>query len=126
MGKHFWWGIGLLGVLLAVTWGISMAMDTVSPPICGLLDQAQEAADGQLDRARELVVQAKDQWQQAQSWISAVADHTPMDQIRELFAEAELFGKGDEPVHFSTVCARLSSLLRDMAQAHKLTLQNLF
>lgn len=126
MGKHFWWGIGLLAVLLALTWGIGMAMDTIHPPICQLLNQAQEAADGQLTRARELVTLAQNQWQQAERWISAVADHTPMDQIRELFAEADLFGKGDEPVHFSTVCARLSSLLRDMSQAHKLTLQNLF
>lgn len=126
MGKHFWWGIGLLAVLLIGTIGISMIMDAAKAPICDLLTQAQEAAAVQLPLARQLVKDAKLQWDKAEGWISAVADHTPMDQIRELFAEAELFGQGGESVHFATVCARLSSLLQDMAEAHKLTLRNLF
>ena len=123
MGKHFWWGCGLLGLLLAFTLGLSVQMERSSMPVQQLLIQAQDAP---FDQARQLVSQARKRWQQQEHWISAVADHTPMDQIRELFAEAELFGQGGEAVHFSTVCARLASLLQDMSDAQQLTLENLF
>ena len=127
MGKHFWWGCLLLAILLAGTAWIGFGMEKANAPIRALLEQAQQAAHRQqLDRAMALVAQADALWDSEEGFVSAVADHTPMDQIRELFAEAMLFGQGGDSVHFSTVCARLSSLLADLIDAHKLTLRNLF
>ena len=123
MGKHFWWGCGLLAVLLIFTWGISRQMERSHQPVRQLLLQAQDAP---LEQGRQLVAKAKDLWLRQEYWVSAVADHTPMEEIRALFAEAVLFGQAGEEIHFSTTCARLASLLQDMSDAHRLILENLF
>ena len=123
MGKHFWWGCGLLALLLAFTWTVGIQMERTHQMPQQLLTQAQEAPMGQ---ATQMLAQAQKLWQRQEYWVSAVADHTPMEQIRALFAEAVIFGQAGEEVHFSTVCAHLASLLQDMSDAHQLTLQNLF
>ena len=96
MGKHFWGGIVLLCVLLAATVWIGACMEQSNLAVRQMLTEAQQTAENQLDKATKLVQEAKKKWDQSEGWVSALADHTPMDQIRELFAEAELLVSGIE------------------------------
>ncbi len=126
MGRQFWVGITLLAVLLALTGGLSLAMDAIHQPAQVQLEQAAELAlDGDLSRAAELALQARMRWERFRKMISAVADHSPMDEIDRLFAEAEVFAAVAEEEHFAACCAQLSVLVGGMADAHSAAWWNL-
>ena len=126
MGRQFWIGIGLLAALLAITVGVSLVMSAIHQPAQAQLEQAAELAlDGDMPRAAELAQQAKLRWERFRKVISAVADHSPMDEIDRLFAEAEVYAAVAEEEHFASCCAQLSTLVEGMAAAHSAAWWNL-
>ena len=126
MQKHFYIGLGILLVFLVLGFLVAFCMSRVCDPISIQLENAaQQALSGDLDQGISLAADAKSRWSVSWKGIATVADHTPMDEIEELFAEIEVFAKAGDGEHFSACCARLSRLMEAMAEAHSLTWWNL-
>ena len=119
MGKHFWFGSGLLAGLLVLSLVITGFMSKVHTPTCQVLEQArQAAARGNTELAQSLAAQAEDRWQRFRSLSAAVADHDPIEETDSLFAQLEIYGQAEEWTEFTVCCALLNQQVQAMVQAH--------
>ena len=48
-----------------------------------------------------------------------------MEEIDQLFTEAEIYAKSEEKPHFAACCAQLASAVQNMADARAMNLWNL-
>lgn len=127
MGKFFWSGTLILTLLLGLTLSISWAMDAIHTPMEQALEQAADAAlTGDVDQARQLGTQAKQRWDRFRKAVAVVADHSPMDEIDQLFAQMQAYAQAEEETELASCCAQLARLVQSMADAHILTWWNLF
>ena len=127
MGKFFWSGALILALLLGLTLSISWAMDAIHTPMEQALEQAADAAlTGDVDQARQLGTQAKHRWDRFRKAVAVVADHSPMDEIDQLFAQMQAYAQAEEETELASCCAQLAWLVQSMADAHILTWWNLF
>ena len=118
MGR-FWLGAGLLAALLALGLWTSGAMVRLHEDLAVDLDRAAQAAQsGDWQEARARALSAGGQWERQRRKAAALADHTPMEDIDALFAQAEVFGRQEETADFAAACAELSMRLRAMGDAH--------
>ena len=125
MGR-FWLGIGLLVVFLVLGLWVGAAMGQLHETIAGELEQASTLAQqGDMDKAVELAQQAYSRWQQRWHGTASVADHAPMDEIDGLFAQLNSYAKTGQRIQFAAFCARLSSLISAIGEAHSLSWWNL-
>lgn len=126
MGKEFWGALVLMGVLLAGTLGVAWGMQRVHETAAEKLEYAAEQAqNGDMEQAVVLFRQAREHWKRHQEASASVADHSPMDEIEMLFAEAEVYAHRQEITDFAAACAHLSRMVHAMAEAQKLTWWNL-
>jgi len=127
MGRIFWTGVLLLGLLLGLTLSIGWGMNAIHSPMQQSLEQAADAAlAGDMPLAQQLGQQASSRWERFRKAVATVADHSPMDEIDKLFAQMQTYAKAQEDTEFAACCAQLSRLVRGMADAHILTWWNLF
>lgn len=124
--KHFWSGIGLLAVLLALGLWTSHAMEAVHAPIADSLALAAEKTlSGNTGEGIDAARQARSQWEQHRHATASVADHEPMEEADSLFAQIESFIVAGDMSQFAACCARLSELVRAISESHTLTWWNL-
>ena len=124
--KRLWIGIGLLAAILAVGLWTSAHMTEVHTEIADELTEAARAAQaGAWDRAEELTREAQEDWKEGWNFSAALADHTVLDEVDGLFAQAEVYRKNRDAVAFAAVCAQLASSVRAIQEGHKLSLWNL-
>ena len=127
MGRIFWTGVLILALLLGLTLGISWAMNAIHSPLQQSLERAADAAlKGDISQAQQLGDQAKQRWDTFRKAIAVVADHTPMDEIDQLFGQMRAYAYAEEETELAACCAQLSRLIQSMADAHILTWWNLF
>ena len=127
MGRIFWTGVLILALLLGLTLGISWAMNAIHSPLQQSLERAADAAlKGDISQAQQLGDQAKQRWDTFRKAIAVVADHTPMDEIDQLFGQMRAYACAEEETELAACCAQLSRLIQSMADAHILTWWNLF
>lgn len=123
---------GLLGlILLALFLGAGLwsahAMTAFHNPLADQLEEAATfALDGNLEQASRLAAQAKKAWQSHWDNVALLADHTPMDEIDSTFARLEAFVAAENGVDFAACCKKLAVLISATAEAHTLSLKNLF
>lgn len=119
-------GIGILVFFLVVGLFSGIAIENACSPISGLLKQAGHvSAREDPEAAAMLVHSAYLQWQQSWHGIAALADHTPMDEIDGLFAQAKAYAETGSAKELSASCQRLASLIDAVSEAHSLTWWNL-
>lgn len=124
--KRLYIGICVLFLLLALGLLTSFFINRMYDPIAQLLEDASQAALREdLSAATEKAKQAKALWDQCKQATATVADHTPMEEIDHLFAEAKIYAQSEELPHFAACCAQLAVMVRDMGDAHKPNLWNL-
>ena len=124
--KRLWLGISLLALFFIGSLLIGLAMDSAHLEIA---EKLHNAADLVLEEnyamGQEQAQSAKAKWEKCWSWTAAVADHAPMDEIDGLFAQLKAFESPEDGVHYAATCAQLSKLVEAMAEAHRLSLENL-
>ena len=76
------------------------------------------ALSGQWSDAREGAQNAKTSWERNRGLRAAVSDHTPMEQIDELFAELTVYGAAGERTEFARCCAELAVCIKAVGEAH--------
>ena len=124
--KRLYIGICVLFLLLALGLLTSFSINRMYDPIVQLLEDASQAALREdLSAATEKAEKAKSLWDQCKQATATVADHTPMEEIDHLFAEANIYAQSEELPHFAACCAQLAAMVRDMGDAHKPNLWNL-
>lgn len=120
MGKRFYLGIGILVLFLGLGLGAAWGMDVIHAPAEQWLEQAaQRALEGNMEEAVGLARDAHQRWQQNWKRSASLADHNPMDEVDQLFAEMEVYAQAGDQEHFAACCAQLSKLVGSMADAHR-------
>ena len=124
--KRLWLGISLLALFFVISLCIGLAMDTVHLEIAENLQNAAELVlENNAPLGKELAQKAKTQWEKSWAWTAAVADLAPMDEIDGLFAQLSAFESPEDQAHYASTCLQLVKLVEAMAEAHRLSLENL-
>ena len=124
--KKFVIGITVLSLLLIAGLLVAKSTEEMYKPIISLLDDAANTAlTGDFEDAKQQAQNAKQLWDQQKNATATVADHTPMEEIDHLFAEAEIYARTEEVPHFAACCAQLAAMVQAMGDAHALNLWNL-
>lgn len=124
--KRIWIGIGLLAAILAAGLWTTSRMADIHTGISGKLTiSAQAALDGLWDRADALAREAEDVWKDSWNLSAALADHTVLDEIDGLLAEAKIYRQSRDGVAYAAICARLATAIEALQEAHSLTWRNL-
>ena len=124
--KRMWIGAALLAVLLLGGLLSGRFMARTHGPLEEVLEQAAQAAlTDQWEMAEELSGRAEAAWRQRRNLAAAFADHSPMEEIDEAFAELAVFARSREAVHFAVTCRSLGRKMAAMADAHSLAWWNI-
>lgn len=107
--KHFWIGLSILALLLALSIGSLLFMSVTTEKVAALLDEAQSLKP---EAAMEKVSQAEDLWNRRYGLMAALTDHEGLNEIRQGFAELKTC-----PQDFETRCCGLASLVRGLSQS---------
>ncbi len=126
MQRRFYLGLGLLILLLVLCLAATIAMEAVHSPIeAELLRASRLALEGDMEQAVPIAKKAHEKWASARCFTASIADHSPMDDAENLFAEMEVYAEAGESAHFAACCRQLGNMARAMYEAHSLTLWNL-
>ena len=102
------------------------AMDSVHRSISDDLRQSAQAAQSDhWAQADTLADSASSSWEENWRFSAAMADHTALDEIDALFAQAEVYRQNREPIAYAAACARLSQLIEALEEGHSLSWWNL-
>ena len=120
-------GMGLLAVLLGVSLWAQSRMKAIQAPIAGQITQAEAlAAGGSWPQAAAAVTRAREGWEESRTFVAALADHQPMEDIESLFTALEAYGQERDSSEFRAACRELARRIRAMEEAQKLELGSLF
>lgn len=124
--NRFWIGVGLLLALLGAGLWAMFAMDNVQSDISEDLHQsAQAAREGDWVRADELARSAAERWEANWRFSAAMADHTALDEIDSIFAQARAYRENRLAADYAASCARLEKLIEALEEGHDLNWWNL-
>lgn len=84
------------------------------------------ALSGQWENARKKSEEAAQSWQTHWGLRAALGEHTPMEDIDELFAQLKIYAAADEKTDFAQTCAALSKRMEAMGNAGSLHWWNIF
>lgn len=125
--RRSWIGAGILAVLLVLALLTAWGMDRLHSPIAQDLDQAAALVqEGNWVQAQALAQSARDQWERNRNKTACVADHTPMEEIDDLFAQLGQYAQAGEQATFAALCAQLAARTQAISQAHSLTWWSFF
>ena len=121
-----WLGAGILAVFLGLCLLVSQLAGNAHQPTGELLEQAAEKTlAGDFEEGVSLAKEARQRWQKQWKGTAAIADHSPMDEVDDLFAEMEIYAKTGEEPHFAACCKELAQRLQAIADAHRLSWWNI-
>lgn len=102
-----------------------MAQDHIA--VAALVNRAgREALEENWDTAELLLRAASRRWKDAGALTAMLADQTPVEDVQALLAQLEIFCAQRETTHFAALCAEAALRLTAIADAHRLTIGNLF
>lgn len=124
--KQFWIGVGLLAVLLAAGLWAMFATDRVHSSVSADLQQSAQAAQaGNWEQADRFSGSAVAQWRESWRFSAAMVDHTELDEIDALFAQAEVYRQEREATAYAAACAHLAKQVEALQEGHQLSWWNL-
>ena len=89
-----------------------------------LEDSAWLALSGQWENAKQSADGARAKWEKNWNLRAAFADHTPIEEIGDLFEELTVYSAAGERTEFARICNALASRVEAMGNAHKLSWWN--
>lgn len=126
MGKHFWAGLFLLGLLPAFCLCITLAIQRIHEPVCQDLEQAQRLSTEE-DEAQAYVLaqQAHSRWERFRAVSASFTDHEPIEAADSMFAELTCYAQSGSKEEFAACCARLQAQIRAVIRAARVSWWNL-
>ena len=122
----------IFGAVLLVAIGLGClwtgsALHRFTGPVCRDLELArEEALAGSWDGAKEHSLAAQKAWTGKWHGLASAADHTPLEDIDDLFAQLEVYRRLEKDDEFAALCAQLSRRLEAVGNAHALNWWNFF
>ena len=124
--KHFWFGTGLLAVLLAVSLLLGGSLENIHHAPAKDLDKAAEAAlQEDWPLATALYQRSGKHWQKHRDLTAVLSRHDPIDQIDAGYAMLAQYARCEETAAFAAACAQLAQQLRSLPQTHDFRWWNL-
>ena len=125
--KRCIFGAALLIVIGVVCLWTGAALNRFTEPVCQNLERAREAALAEdWDRAAAHALAAETAWEGKWHGLASAADHTPLEDIDDLFAQLSLCRRMEKKEDFPVLCAQLSRRLQAVSRAHALNWWNFF
>lgn len=116
----------LVAIGLGCLWAGS-ALGRFTEPVCRDLELArEEALAGSWGGAKEHSLAAQKAWTGKWHGLASAADHTPLEDIDDLFAQLSLCRRMEKKEDFPVLCAQLSRRLQAVSRAHALNWWNFF
>ena len=120
-------GAGLLIVLLALSVFSQLGMGAIQKPIAAQVDRAQTlAAREDWPAAGAAVAEARQEWDNSRTFIAALADHQPLEDIECLFAMLASYARERDGTEFQAACAELSRRVLAVKEAQEFNLGSIF
>lgn len=120
--RRFWFGLLLLTVLLVGGIFLGLWVDSTFTALSKDMAKACDlAVQEQLLQADHIVSITYNRWLDCRKATAAIADHTPMEEIDQLFRELEVYMQAEEGIHYAATCAQLGALLQAMADSHSVS-----
>ena len=125
--KRCVFGAVLLMIMgLGCLWAGACVEETTAP-LCSQLEKAkQEALADHWDAAAACAIAAENGWEAHRRSLAAAADHTPLEDIDDLFAQLAVCRRLEKREDFAILCAQLSRRLEAVSNAHTLSWRNFF
>ena len=125
--SRFYWGLGLLILLLACGLFLTEAAGRIQQPITDFLEEAAEAGISEdWATAGQKINQARQRWEAFRRVTASFTDHEPMEEVDSEFARLDAFLQQRDPAEFAAVCAGLSRLTKAIAESQAVTWWSLF
>ena len=119
-------GAGLLALLLLASFGAQWLVRSFHQPTAQDLESAAEAAlAGDPVQATAMTQRARARWERHRHWTAALTDHNPMDDVDDLFAEAQVLAENRQTQELAACCRRLMVQIRSVWEDQSLTWWNL-
>ena len=124
--NRFWIGVGLLLALLGAGLWAMGSMNSVHSSISEDLQRSAQAAQAEnWDEADVLARDASARWEENRPFTSSMADHTELDEIDSIFAQAQVYREHRSSADYAACCARLAKLIEALQESHDLSWRNL-
>lgn len=125
--KRFWAAVVLLfTVATGGLYNLFAVSDTVSG-ISAALAQAQDAAqEEQLSTAAQLTVQAQHEYQQHETYLSAVISEKLLDEVRLGFARTQAGVQAGDCTQLALELAGLQQAVDDLLRSEAIGMKNIF
>lgn len=124
--KRLWIGVVLLAALLLAGILMTGAFRLYFRSLSQNLDLAAAAAMKEdWVKAEEGTAQAKKAWERKRNLIAAVADHEPVEEMDNLFAQLEFAGAQQETYEFTALCCQVASLAKAFVDSQSIQWWNL-
>ena len=124
--KRFWLGVAILLILLLAGIGSTIFMARFHSDITQDLEKASQAVTaGNWTAALELADQAEARWERGKRAAAAFADHEPLEQMDDVFAQLRLYGRLRLTADYAAACTHLAELARALGESHSLFWWNL-
>ena len=120
-------GVVLLVVLLGLCIWSQVRMNAIQTPIAREVAQAEIcAARKDWAQAAELVANARREWEENRTFVAALADHQPLEDIECLFSMLEAYAADQEETEFRASCQDLNRRILAVKEAHEFNLGSVF
>ena len=120
-------GAGLLLVLLVLCFWSQVRMTKLQKPIAALVLQAETSAAGEdWPGAAGSISRAREEWEDHRTFVAALADHQPLEDIECLFAMLEAYAREQDETEFQAACADLSRRILAVKEAQEFNLGSIF
>ena len=124
--KRLWLGLAILLILLMVGIGATVFMARFHNALSSDLEEAGEAvAEGDWTVALAMAEQAEERWERGKRAAAAFADHEPLEQVDNVFAQIRLYGQMKLEADYGAACIHLAELVRALGESHSLFWWNL-
>lgn len=120
-------GLALLLVLIGVCLFSQLRMATIQKPIAQQISQAEKyAAREDWLKAAHAVTDARNAWEEHRTFVSALADHQPLEDIECLFAMLDTYAEEQDETEFRAACQDLHRRILAVKEAQEFNLGSLF
>lgn len=120
-------GVGLLLVLLGLCIWAQARMSAIQKPIAQQITQAEALASREdWPQATAKAAQARTQWEEHRTFLAALADHQPLEDIESLFATLDAYSEAQDETEFRAACQELSRRILAVKEAQEFSMSSLF
>lgn len=124
--KRCYLGALFLITLLIFSLMVTREMEKRTTPTANTLTAAaNNAMAGNWEAAERLTETARETWEKNRPFAAAFADHSPLEDVEDDFAQLDIYLRAKEQTTFAGTAAQLAEKIKAVGEAHALHWQNI-